>query len=96
VTQSIFASSIRVNVENNGNKLQNTEPKIKWDQHGKWVWNKRIHNLENVPRLIANQCNYCQQQRHVIIDSHFIEKSMKQCLPKIIPNLEHKITITIG
>ncbi len=59
--QSILASSIGVNVENNGNKLQNDEPRMRWDQLGKWVWNKRIHNLNNIPRLIPNQCNYCQQ-----------------------------------
>jgi len=38
--QSILASSIGMSVENNGNKLQNNEPKMRWDQHGKWVGTK--------------------------------------------------------
>jgi hypothetical protein len=56
VIQSILAFSRGISVENNGKKLQNNEPRMRWDQNEKRVWNKGIHNLDNVPRPIPDQC----------------------------------------
>jgi hypothetical protein len=50
-------------------------------------WNKRIHNVNRVPRPKFRHYTYCHQIRHLINECPFIENNVRQGFAKHFQNL---------
>ncbi len=53
-------------------------------------WDKRIHNVNNIPRPNPPCCTYCHQIGHQINECPFIENNVKQGFAEHFQNLNPK------